>query len=49
MAETPFRDLAEMCGKVASTTKKLKKISFLAAFLKRLDEDGISPPLLISF
>ncbi len=43
MAETPFRDLAEVCEKVASTPKKLKKISLLAAFLKRLDEDEISP------
>lgn len=45
MAETPFHDMVELCEKLASTPKKLQKTSLLADFLKKLDENEISPAI----
>jgi hypothetical protein len=39
--------LAALCERVASTTKRLEKIAYLASFLHDLDEDEISPAVLI--
>ena len=42
-----FLELAEVCENVASTPKRLKKIHYLAHFLKTLEENEISPAVLL--
>jgi DNA ligase-1 len=42
-----FLELARMCEKVASTTKRLEKIHYLSSFLKELEEDEISLAVLL--
>ncbi|MGD2249298.1 MAG: ATP-dependent DNA ligase [Candidatus Methanofastidiosia archaeon] len=42
-----FKKLAELCEKVASTTKKLEKIEYLSGFLKELDKEEISLAVLM--
>lgn len=42
-----FLELAHVCERVASTTKRLKKIQYLADFLKSLSKDEIPPAVLL--
>ncbi len=42
-----FRALAACCERVASTTKRLEKIQYLATFLQQLNEDEIAPAVLL--
>ena len=42
-----FTALAELCERVASTTKRLEKILYLSTFLQKLGEDEIAPAVLI--
>ncbi|MBU7011053.1 MAG: ATP-dependent DNA ligase [Theionarchaea archaeon] len=42
-----FLELAEVCERVASTTKRLKKIEYLSSFLKSLEKEEIPPAVLL--
>jgi DNA ligase-1 len=44
---TSFLELAQACEALASTTKKLEKIGILSKFLRGLEEEEISPAVLL--
>jgi DNA ligase-1 len=43
--QTTFRELSELCEKLASTTKRLLMVDLAAAFLKTLDSSEVEPAI----
>ncbi|MHA1431443.1 MAG: hypothetical protein ACTSRV_13780 [Candidatus Freyarchaeota archaeon] len=45
MSETPYRELAELCEEVESTTKRLVIVDLIARFLSKLSVEEIAPAI----
>ena len=48
MTDTPFKDLAQLCRDLESTTKRKEKTAHISAFLKQLSPDEIKPAILLT-
>lgn len=44
---TPFRQLAELCERLAQTTKRTEKAQLIGGFLRRLQPEEVAPAVLL--